>query len=84
MLGTENFKWKDKKLLLNNKDTGFGVILSEVQFPNEPPMEDSYYEMFRVFYPNGKVSKDYYNLTRAKNHCISEASLHFNNAENAP
>lgn len=25
--------------------------------------------MFRVKYPDGSISKDFYNLTRAKEHC---------------
>lgn len=67
MKGTRDFIWKEHKLYLGSKNTKFSV-----QKDHEIP------EMFRVQYPDETWSFDYYNIDRAKDHCISEASKHFN------
>ena len=64
--GSNEFSWKDNRLYLGKKYTGFSVMSDE-------PEHLGGIEMFFVVYPDGVLSKDYYNLSRAKQHCVDEA-----------
>lgn len=60
------FKWIDGALYLNGVDLGFQLIpfwVNEIKF-------------YKIIWPDGVVSADFYNLTRAKDslisHCMTE------------
>lgn len=55
------FKWKDNDLLFKN--TKFMSIIED----------PSYKTFWRVEYPDGMRSEDFYNKTRAKENCIQAA-----------
>lgn len=57
----EDFRWKGNDLLFEGK-IFMGV------FPNK-----DHKNMWHVEYPNMFLSQDFYNKTRAKEHCINEA-----------
>lgn len=61
----EDFNWKDKKLYLGKTDTKFSVFNGE---------EDIYW----VKWPDGQISADFYNLTRAKDNCVKMALSTYN------
>jgi hypothetical protein len=69
MIGTEDFNWRGTKLFLGKQYSGFKV--DNLENVNQ----------WRVYWPDGVSSKDFYNLSWAKEHCVSEASKHFNNTE---
>lgn len=73
MISAKNFNWKKNILYLGTEKTGFSV-----EYAGGP---EEYYNCFKVKYPDGNLSEDFYNLTRTKDHCISQASLHFNSDE---
>lgn len=56
-----NYSMQYKVLFNGEEKTGFSVVPSETK------------DMWRVRYPNGDLSVDHYNLTRAKEHCYLEA-----------
>ena len=61
----EDFKWKGNDLYLNKKKTGFSIFNGE---------EDLYW----LKWPDGQISADFYNLSRAKDHCIKTACSTYN------
>lgn len=73
MINPRNFNWKNNQLYLGSKKTKFSVE-KDHQIP----------DMFRVQYPDETWSYDYYNLSRAKDHCISEATQHINSVVLVP
>lgn len=62
MLSKQNFNFKYKRLFRGKEKTGFEVI---------PDKTEKY--MYRVKWPDGKESEDYYNLSWAKQHCVNQA-----------
>lgn len=60
------FHWKNNKLYLGKKGTGFSVFNAE---------EDLYW----MKWPDGIISADYYNLSRAKDNCRQIALTQYNN-----
>lgn len=59
-----DFQWKDLDLYLGIKETGFSVEKTKTEL------------MFRVKWPDGVLSEDYYNLPRAREHTRTLASRH--------
>lgn len=57
MIGRGDLNYKFKKLYHGTKDTGFSVV-KDTETEN----------MWRVRWPDGILSEDYYNLTWAKDH----------------
>lgn len=57
MISSDKLSFKFKKLYYFEKDTRFSVV------------PDSVEGMWRVRWPDGVLSQDYYNLVRAKDHC---------------
>lgn len=70
MIGKKQLNFKFKKLYHGDKDTGYSVV------PGGPE-----YKMWKVSWPDGVLSDDYYNLTRAKDHA---ASLYLEDENKAP
>lgn len=68
MIARKDLSWVKKKLHHGRKSTGFSVIPS----------------LWRVQYPDGVLSKDHYNLTRAKEHASNEYLSTENNTESGP
>ncbi len=68
MIGRNDLNWKKDKLYRGKVDTGFAVH----------PAED---DVWWVRWPDGKLSADYYNRVRAKDHA---ARLYFNNQNTVP
>ena len=64
MINTKNLNFKKNKLYYGTKNTGFRA------FP----------QMWSIKYPDGSLSKDVYNLTRAKEHCVKEYIRQENNS----
>lgn len=75
MVNTRRFSFEYKQLLFAGKPTGFSVIKDEVG-------------LYKVKWPDGELSKDHYNITWAKQHCVREAAKFLNiqleGAEMAP
>lgn len=67
MVEYKDFNWNGLKLYLGKKDTGFSIH----------PIKDD--DTYWVKWPDGTFSADYYNLTRAKDHCVSLAQSQINN-----
>lgn len=61
--GQSDFDWKKNKLYLTGKKTGYSVI-----------EEKGHPGMFRIRWPDGILSEDFYNLTRAKDHASTIAA----------
>lgn len=57
MISSDKLSFKFKKLYYFEKDTEFSVVPDDVE------------GMWRVRWPDGVLSQDYYNLVRAKDHC---------------
>lgn len=55
--GQSDYEWKNNKLYLNDKKTGYSIV-----------PDGGLGKMFKVRWPDGVLSEDYYNLTRAKDH----------------
>lgn len=53
-----DFKWEDKKLFVGKDKTGFEIIQLE---------------LYKIKFPDGELSKDFYNLTRAKDNAVRKA-----------
>ena len=62
--GASDLNTRFKKVFVGDEDTGFSIVPSETE------------GMWRVSYPDGVLSKDHYNKTRAREHSITEAALH--------
>ena len=75
MLNTSNFNWKRNKLYLGEENTGFSV---------QQKFYASDTNFYWVRWPDGVLSEDFYNLTRAREHCISEATKSINNGVLVP
>ena len=58
--GRSNLSWEDNKVIFKRKE--FGISLVE---------DKEYPSMFWIKYSNGELSKDFYNLSRAKQHAIN-------------
>lgn len=70
MISKKDITFKEDKLYHGDKDTGYSVV------PGGPE-----YKMWKVSWPDGVLSQDYYNLTRAKDHA---ASLYLETQNKAP
>lgn len=70
MQNTNNFNWIGAFLYDGKKDTKYSVVFWEG--PMIP--QDVEGKLYKIKYPDEILSEDYYNLTRAKEHCISEYS----------
>lgn len=57
----KDFKWKKNELLFEDKI--FMGVVQDKTYPN----------MYWIKYPDNMKSLDFYNLTRAKDHCLTEA-----------
>lgn len=60
MIGYKDFNWKKNKLFLRTEDTKISVV---------PDKEQE--GMFRVKWPDGVLSEDFYNLARVKDTAIN-------------
>lgn len=69
MYATSEFNWKNNKLYLGKKNTGYSVI------PHPEPNNS----LFWIKYPDGEKSGDFYNLTRAKDNCVKLVATSYNN-----
>lgn len=58
--GRTDLRWEGLEVCLGKKPLGFKVIAVGMSY--------------RVQWPDGVFSEDSYNLTRAKEHCITEAA----------
>lgn len=70
MINTSNFNWKGNRLFLSRKDTKFGIKPCEVK--------DAPISFYQIKYPDGSLSESYFNLTWAKDNCLTEATRHLN------
>lgn len=73
MIGKNNLSFKFKKLYHSDEDTGFSVV-----------PDDKVEKMFRVRWPDGVLSADYYNLTRARDHAARLYAEGQNTAPGSP
>lgn len=63
------FTWKDRKLYLDGKNTKYSIFLHSGL--THPEFEET--KLYKVRWPDGVLSEDFYNLTRAKQHVIQIA-----------
>lgn len=70
MIGKKDITFKEDKLYHKGENTGFSVV-----------RDPDTYLMVRVRWPDGVLSKDYYNMTRAKDHA---AALYLETQNKAP
>lgn len=68
MFETDRCKWIDYKLYYGNKDTGISVE----EYPVEGYiLDDLENNLWKIRFEGGDRSKDYYNLTRAKDNAVN-------------
>lgn len=79
MIGKNNLNFKQKKLFKGEEDTGFSVEAIVDGF-----MFDHKGKMWRVRWPDGVLSKDYYNLSRARDHAARLYAEGQNKAPGSP
>lgn len=59
MIGRDDLIWKDKELYQGNKKTGYSVV-----------PDGGLGKFYKVKWPDGNLSEDYYNLTWGKENTI--------------
>lgn len=73
MINSNRFNWKGNKLYLGDKNTKYEIRPCEVE--NAPTA------FYKIKFPDGVVSEDFYNLTWAKTNCIRGAALEYNTGD---
>lgn len=53
----DNYEWKNERLHYEGRTTGMGILV-----------HPTYPKMYYVRWPDGSLSEDFYNRTRAKEH----------------
>ena len=71
MIGRINLSWKDNNLYQGKKKTGFSVYFHHgLLYGPGLHGEDQPGKFYKVKWPDGTLSEDFYNRTRAKENCV--------------